>query len=163
MTTQNVPGFGIVDAHWVVIRAPRQSFACHERKSYLNISNDCDASAYFIRLDKGFLTNGKTCDYSISASIDDETRACLLELKGCHEEEAIDQLGQTLRVLRHHPNVTAHIQSAIFVPAGGSLMPSAGFQKCAKTFYKWNRIPLHRLSNHSHIFLSAYLQTQEAS
>ena len=121
MSTMRVPGLGDVEGCFVESRGNGQSITCAEKRSSLSILNDCPNVAYFVKLDHGYFPQGDACDYCIS----------------------------TLNKLRQIPSVLMHFHTAVFVPSGGSLMPSAEFQKYQQHFRKQTNIRLLRLHNHS--------------
>lgn len=153
----DVPGFGPMEAAIFEIRQAGQSFTCKERRAAVTIINDCENAAYFVRLDHGFFKDGASCDYSGSTTVGNEVQGFLLELKGSHEKDAFRQLENTLERLCANASVTVHYHTAILVPSGASLMPSAQFQKHQRHFLKQRHVRLCRLSNGSRKKISVLL------
>ena len=91
----DVYGFGKLLDAIVTIRPTGQSYKCREKRASLTVGNDCDSEIAFVRLDKGFYPEGNACDYSITAQ-KASPYGFLLELKGRHMKDAINQLSNTL-------------------------------------------------------------------
>ena len=148
----NVYGFGRLQDNIVVVRAPGQSYNCHERRAALTVANDCKANIAFVRLDQGFYSDGNACDYSISNQIA-RPYGFLLELKGRHMVDAINQLAITLARLNADAIGVCYHQACV-VSSGAQKIPSAEWEKFQQVFQKRHHVRLVRCPNHSRIEFS---------
>ena len=150
--TIDVSGFGKLPVTIVTIRKPKQSYTCQENQASLNVQNDVSSDIAFVKLDKGYYPEGNACDFSISAQTV-QPKGFLLELKGCHMEEAVEQLRNTLQRLRNS-GVTVLYREAAVVSSGAQKLPTAKWQIAQQQFFKANNVRLTRYSNNGKILLS---------
>lgn len=143
MGQTDVEGFGVLPSSIVQSRQPGQRISLAEKRASLRILNDLARSVSYVRLDSGLYAQS-ACDYSASSN-EDAPRGFLVELKGCHESDAVEQLSSTLVRLRSDGIRVTYV-SAVLVPSGGALMPNAAFQKRQKSFWKATRTRLLRIS-----------------
>lgn len=147
MTMIDVYGFGKLLDAIVTVRPTGLSYKCREKRAALTVGNDCDSEIAFVRLDKGFYPEGNACDYSITAQ-KASPYGFLLELKGRHMKDAINQLSNTLSRLKTDARNVCYHQVCV-ISSGAQKIPSADWEKFQQAFLRKHHVRLVRSPNNS--------------
>ena len=103
----------------VKVFADRPKIKCEEKGKKYTLENTNKNHVISYKIDDGVIVKDKSvsdeirkCDYGFF--IDKET-AILIELKGCHSKDAIEQIGQTLTLFKGFLKEFSHVYARIIV------------------------------------------------
>lgn len=125
-------------------RVSNKTYTCKENKAHINITNDLPSILCFFKLDGVIFPEGDCCDWLIAEYPNNfASKGALLELKGGHIDDAIEQLIKTATKIKAVIHTGLTLCSAIVVSSGGHI-PVTKLNRYQKMLKKNHKLALLR-------------------